>query len=801
MLKNYLIVTLRRLTRSRGHTFLNILGLTIGMACAMLIGLYINDELSYDRHHERADRIYRVVSGHSARTSGPLAPLVLAQVPGVEQAVRIRTTVGSWLFAVDDVRFYERRVYWADQSLFDIFNVPLVQGNPATALSAPYTIIISESMARKYFGNTDPIGRVIDADNGFLNLTVTAVIEDPQEYAHFHPDFFISVATMEARIVPGSPFNIDNWLNSNFYTYFLLSPASSPDLVTQKLRERLDEHLSASDKAGIFASQLTLQPLTDIHLHSHLQHEMESNGDVTLIWMLTAVGAFILLIACINFMNLATARSATRGREIGMRKVVGALRHQLIGQFLGEAVLFSAAAFLLALVTVALVLPEFREATGHALSLPPLSIWMLIGCFGVVLVVGLLAGAYPAFVLSAFAPATIFKGRMRTGSSFLKRGLVVMQFTISIILIIGTAVVSQQLAFISNNPPGFEKENVVVIPMLWGIDFEMLFDRFTQEPGVISISDINYLPGRPAGRGRLPIFPMKRLDQPGEKALQVLKLTAWGDMATTLGLTFAAGRNLNDEQDMRWVSAGDDWFPVSTGCLLNEEAIRRMGWSSPIESIGQMVSVADDEIRVVGVIRDFHLKSLHEKIEPIVVTYGVGGLITIRLASGEPTQTLTTLRDMWMSATPHIPFTYTFLDDDIDRLYQPDQTLGRLIMVFAFLAVLTSCLGLFGLATLTTQQRTREIGIRKVLGASVTHVVFLLSREFVFLVLLATLAAWPAAYYLTSRYLQTFAYRIDLTWLPFLMAGILALIIALGTVGFQAIRAARTNPTESINHE
>ena len=770
------------------------------MACAILISLYIRDELSFDRHHEKAERIFRVVTDRSARTPGPLAPLIQMQLPEAEQVARIRATVGAWLFAIQDRRFYERRVYWADQSLFDIFDVPLIRGDPTTALAAPNTIIISETMARKYFEDGDPIGQVIDADYDFLNFTITAVMEDPQDYVHFPPDFYISIATMEERASSVSPFSIYNWHNSNFYTYLLLSSGASPDAVAQKIRASLNEYLSPAIKAAIFADKLTLQPLTDLHLYSNLEHEMELNGDVSLIWMLTAVALFILLIACINFMNLATARSVTRALEIGIRKVVGAQRRQLIGQFLGEAIVFSATSFLLALGSVAVALPVFRAITGYSLAMPSTDFWTLASSVGIVLVVGIVAGSYPAFVLSAFAPTTIFKGGMRAGSSVLRKGLVMMQFTISIILIIGALVVYQQLEYIRTKPPGFEKEHVVVTPNIWGIDRDMLFNRYPQLPGVISITDVNYLPGRSAGRGRLPIFPIRRMDQPESKKLEVLKLSMWGDLVSTLGMTLAAGRNLDFEQDTRWESSSENMFPSPVACLLNEEAVQSMGWTSPLDALDQGVSLAGQELRVIGVVRDFQLKSLHEKIEPMVVMFDVGGIIAIRLAPGDPAGTLATLQEMWKASTPHIPFSYSFLDDDVDRLYRADETLARLIILFAFLAVLTACLGLFGLAALTTQQRTKEIVIRKVLGASIGQVLLLLSKEYTFLVLIANLIAWPVAYSLMSWWLQTFAYHTEISPALFPVTGLLALVIAWLTVSIQIIKSATANPVNSLRY-
>ena len=800
MLRHYFTIAVRNLIRQKGYSLINILGLAIGMACCLVILLYVRDEFSYDRHNTKANRIYRIVTDRAARTPGPLAPLIQAHLPDVQKVLRLRGTLGTWLFATDRKRFYEHRVFWADETLFDIFDVELVQGNPATALNASQNIIISQSMARKYFGDADPIGQMITGDN-FFHLTITGVMKDPPAYAHFHPDFYVSMVTLYDPTRQIGANIIEDWLESQFYTYLLLPSGESPGDLTRKLHALIEEHVNAETRDAIFSRQYTLQALTDIHLHSHLEFEMEPNGDVSFIWMLIAIAAFILLIACMNFMNLVTARSTTRTKEIGMRKVVGAQQRQLVFQFMGETIVSSLAAFCLALGIVVIVLPFFRSMTGYALSMPSLEPWSVIGGLGIILGVGVLAGSYPALVLSAFSPVSVFRGAARAGATGLRKVLVILQFSISIVLIIGAGVVYQQLAYIRSSPLGFEKEHVAVMPRISGMNGRMIFEQFPQQAGVVSVIEANYLPGREAGRGLLPVLPVRRPDMPEGQVLEAQKIGMWGDFATTLRLKLAAGRNLSMERDFRIIRGTDGRQVFRSNCLLNEEAVRRLDWTAPQDAVDQYITVANEKMQVVGVIRDFHLKSLHEKIEPVVIAFGGGGIFAIRLAAGDPVGTLRALQKLWEASTPQIPFEYSFLDEDVDRLYRADRMMGNLVTLFASLAVLTACLGLFGLSAFSIQQRTKEIGVRKVLGASLGHILVLLSKEFSLLVVVANLIAWPAAYLIMRRWLQNFAYHADMSLIWFPAAGVLALLIAWLTVSIQTIKAARANPVGSLRYE
>ncbi|MCY4546641.1 MAG: ABC transporter permease [Gemmatimonadetes bacterium] len=799
MIGHYLLTAWRNILKSRSHAAINVIGFAIGMACCLVILLYIRDELSYDRHNSRGDRIYRVVTDRTARTPGILGDFIRTQLPEVEQVLRLRATVGTWLFTTEDKQFYEQRVYWADGNLFEVFDVSLVRGNPSSALTAPNTMVISASMARKYFGDADPIGKTITGDHLFP-FTITAIMDDPPPYAHYHPDFYVSIATTTGR---GDPIGLlRNWANSAYYTYLLLPRGVSPEQIGNLLQTRLTEHVDASARAAAFTHTYELQPLFDIHLHSQLELEMEVNGEVSFIWMLIAIAVFILLIACMNFTNLAIVRSISRAREIGMRKVSGATRSQIGRQFLGETILLSAVAFLVALAAVWVVLPLFRSMTGHVLSMPSLEPWSILGGAAIVLTAGVLAGAYPALLLSRISPVAIFRGLSGTGAATLRKALVVMQFSLAILLMFGTGTVYQQLEYMREKHLGFEKEHVVILPDLEGMDFDMIRDRYPRHAGVVGVAGANYMPGRAAGRGRLPILPVVRVDDPAAGTVEMQHIHTEGGLVRTLGLELIAGRDISFERDFEWVEDPDGGgWGRSTGSLLNEEAVRRLGWGSPEEAMDQFVQMGNSEMQVVGVVGDFHLRSLHERIDPVIFTFGGSGYWAVRFVPGDPGGTLRDLEAMWKASTPEIPFVYSFLDQDVERLYRSDQLLGRLVTMFAGLAVFTACLGLFGLAVFTAKQRTREVGIRKTLGATARQLVLLLSREYTILVVIANVIAWPAAYFVTQQWLRQYAYHTEISLLLFPAAGLLGLLIAWITVSTQTLQAATMNPVDALRRD
>ncbi|MDD9949066.1 MAG: ABC transporter permease [candidate division Zixibacteria bacterium] len=799
MIGHYLLTAWRNILASRSHAAINVIGFAIGMACCLVILLYIRDELSFDRHNTRGDRIYRVVTDRTARTPGVLGEFIGTRLPEVEEVLRIRATVGTWLFTTEEKQFYEQRVYWADGNLFDVFDVPLVRGNPKAALTAPNTMVISASMARKYFGDADPIGKTITGDHLFT-FAITAIMEDPPPYAHYHPDFYVSIATTTGR---GDPIRLlTNWANSQYYLYLLLPEGATPEEIGSVLRARIGDHLDAQLRSTAFTDTYDLQPLFDIHLHSRLELEMETNGDVSFIWMMTAIVILILLIACMNFTNLAVVRSITRSREIGMRKVAGAARGQIVRQFLGETILLSAVAFLVALAAVWVVLPFFRSMTGHVLSMPSLEPWTILGGAGIVAGAGLLAGAYPALLLSRINPAAIFRGASNTGAVMLRKALVVIQFAMAILLLIGTGTVYQQLEYMRNKHLGYDQENVVILPDIQGMDFRMIREEYPRHAGVVNVTGASYIPGRAAGRGRLPIFLVERVDDPALPVVDMQYIHTEGGFVETFGFELLRGRDVSFERDFIWVENPDgEGFGYSTGCILNEEAVRRLGWNSPDEAIDRFVKLVDNEMQVVGVVRDFHLRSLHERIEPVFITIGGSGYYAVRFVPGDPGETLRDLEAMWKASTPEIPFVYSFLDQDVERYYRSDNLLGRLVTMFAGLAVFTACLGLFGLAVFTAKQRTREVGIRKAMGASTRQLVTLLSREYTVLVVIANVIAWPVAYFVVQQWLRQYAYNTEVSLLLFPAAGLLGLLIAWITVSSQTLRAAAMNPVDALRRE
>ena len=776
---------------------INIIGFSIGMACCLAILLFIRDELSFDRYHSKGDRIYRVVTDRVARTPGALATLVREQLPDIEAVLRLRGTVGTWLFDTGNERHFEQRVYWADGSLFDVFDIPLLIGNPSDALTAPNTMVLSRSMARKYFGDSDPIGQVITGDERFP-FTVTAIMEDPPDFAHFHPDFFVSIATQIARGDPQR--TLTDWSSSRYYTYLLLPEGSSPDDISRMIQSVIDQHLDPEIRSSAFTHTYTIQPLFDIHLYSHLEFEMEPNGNVLFIWILTAIAVFILLIACMNFTNLAIVRSIIHAKEIGVRKAVGAKRNQVFIQFMGETFLLSTVAFLISAGVLSMVLPLFRSITGYTMSVPPLDLWSMLGGSGIVVLVSVISGGYPAFLLSRTKPDAVFRGgTVKAGVAMLRKVLVVAQFSIAIALIIGTGVVYQQLGYVQEKDLGFDENHVIIFPWVDGMDARLIYERFPQQSGVESLTNANYLPGRSAGRGQLPILPVQRSDTPQNRSISMQVVNCWGDYASTLGLNMVSGRDVTIENDVRQIRQSDGSYrSVVTACLLNEEAVSRLEWGSPQEAVGKFIQLEDQQLRVVGIVGDFHLRTLHDRIKPVIITLGEPGIFAIRLDPAVSSQTLQNLETLWKESTPHVPFSYSFLSDDVNLQYGSDRVFGQLVNMFAALAVFTACLGLYGLAVFTTRQRTREIGIRKVLGASVSQLVLLLSKEFTILVLIANIVAWPVAYLMMNRWLQNFAYHTDVAFLLFPSAGILGVLIALLTVSSQTLKAVGMNPVDSM---
>ncbi len=791
MLRNYLLVAVRTLWAQRGYALLNVAGLAVGMACCLLIVLFLQEEVRYDRYHDGADALYRVTTDlklpgaafELATSMGPLGPALVAEMPEVTAATRV-PRARERLVAYDDRRFYEEAFFFAEASLFDVFTYPFLRGNPATALAEPYTVVLTEATARKYFGGADPVGQVLRVDDVF-DFTVTGVLAAPPGPTHFRFDFLASFAS-EAAMGLGD--ELDQWSSiTGLYTYVVIPEGVAA--VEARLPAFLETHLDAEGRAAI---TLHLQPVTDIRLHSDLSNEDADVGSLAALRTFAVIALLILLIAAINFINLSTARAVQRAREVGIRKALGAARGQLVRQFLGESVLLAVVALVVALVLVELLLPLFNELLQKDLAARYVENGLLLGALaGVTAFVGVVAGSYPAFVLSAFRPVEVLKGaaRQRVTGALFRRILVVMQFTIAIALIIGSAVMGAQLAYVAEKDLGFDSEQVVVVPLREAVRPEQVepFKRaLEQHPSVVRTTAASFLPGmnsnsvstnRPEGAAE-------------DDAVGLRTLFLDPDAPATLGITPVAGRGFS------WDVPTD----TSAALLLNQAAARMLGWDDPL---GKTLSVDERAMQVVGVLPDVHYSSLQEEIQPIVFRFApdVFRYVAVRIEPSDVPATLAELRQTWRTFAPSYPFEYKFLDDYFAESYEASRRLSRTIRVFTLLAIFVACLGLFGLAAYTAAQRTREIGIRKVLGATVPGIVVLLAREFLLLVGLAFVVAAPVAYLAAHRWLDDFAYRVEIGAGVFLGAGALVLVVALVTVSYQSVRAALADPVESLRYE
>lgn len=800
MVFHYLRTALRNIVRQPGYSSINILGLAIGITCCMLILVYIRNELSYDRFHERSDRIYRVVNGNSARTPTAVGPTLKELFPEVVEFARMRGTVNIWMMSYKDNGFYESDVFRVSKDIFDVFSFPLARGNPHTALDdyvhpGP-TVVISESMAIKLFGDEDPMGKVILADDE-INLRVTGVMEDVPPNSHFAVDYLVC----ENLDVENRRESLPNtWFGGNHFTYILLSEGTDPVKLEGKIARWVDtyEPLRSSRLRG-FPFSLRLQPVTDIHLRSNLEQDMAGHSDIGYIYTFSAVAFSIVLIACINFMNLATARSTVRAKEVAIRKTVGATRGELMIQYMGESMLSAGLAFVAAMGLLIAIQPWFNVLMGTAfqnsyLENPEQLLWLT----GLVLFAGLLSGSYPALVISRFLPAKILKGEMTSGvtGSMLRKSLVVAQFTLSILLIISTATVHQQLEYMQNRQLGFDKDQVVIIPLIGGAErnFNTLKARLSQSPYVQGVTRSVLMPGRLASAAVIPSFPTRMADQPEEDLIGIPSLFVAADFVETLGLQLLAGRPFS--------SALDD--NTNNAVILNRSAIERMGQAAPEEVAGRHIRYrTSPPIRIIGVVEDFHMQSLHDAAGPMqlrLLRQG-GGQSAIRLQAQNIPDGISAIEETWASVFPHYPLSYSFLDEDFERLYLSEQRTANLLGTFSFLAIFIACLGLFGLAAFTTRQRTKEVGIHKVMGVSVTHIVYMLSKDFLKLVAIAVPVAWVLAYWAMSNWLQNFAYRVDIGPEWYLIAGLLALVVALVTVSAKAIATAMVNPVETLRSE
>ena len=813
MLKNYLRIAVRNLTKYKFISFINLFGLTVGLTCCLLILTYILHETSYDKYNRQADRIWRVtrsfnnkdgiVSLHLSAVAPPIGPLLQNDFPDIQKTTRLLPMDNAPMRYEDKV-FNEKELFCADANFFSVFDVSVLEGNSQTALTDPFSILLTPDLARKYFGDADPINKVIRMNNQF-NLKVTGIFKPFPSAAHLHPQVLISFNTLKDTAIYGENNLMTNWGNNAFYTYLLLPEHYPVRSMEAQFPAFLDRHEPRTGApAGYIPSQfsrLYMQPLTDIHLRSHLDVEIEENGDSNRVTIFGAIALFILLIACINYMNLSTARSALRAKEIGIRKVSGAVRQEIIVQFLSESVLLSCMALLLAGALAWLSLPALNSVTGLELSIHPLlKIGVLLPLLLTPLVVGILSGLYPAIFLSSFQPSKVLKGLFKVGSGNIsfRKVLVVTQFAISIVLLISTAIVFQQLHYMQNTSLGFDKDHVVTLRYNTGLDktYESFRTALLQDPHIRQTTRSSRIPS-----GRL-LDALGASTQSGDSLRPVTAnikyLAIDHDFLSAYGIPIIAGRDLS-----RAYATDTNSF------LLNVAATKALGITNPQEMIGKNFGYGNIKGKVIGVMRDINFESMHQPIVPLLMMLpppqfgNAYDRISIKITGNKDniTSALAHLQKTWRAYLPEVPFEYTFLDERFEQLYRSEQRQGTLFTVFSGIAIFIACLGLLGLSAFSISQRLKEIGIRKVLGASTGGIVTLLSLDFLKLVAFAALIAFPIAWYAMHNWLRDFAYRIPIEWWVFAIAGILAAAVALTTICFQALKAALANPVKSLRSE
>jgi len=807
MLKNYLRVALRNLEKYKAYSLINIVGLAVGLACCIIIVLYVQEQLSYDKFNENAERVYRPVfqtvmadrAINDAASPMPMGPALLDEFPQVAAYTRLRHW-GAPVLRYADKAFSEPKFLFVDSTFFDVFTVDFLAGNPRTALAQPNSVVLTESMAGKYFGNTDPMGKMLNADHE-SNWIVTGVIRDWPGNSHLGFDFLGSLCTLSRS-------RGTLWMANECYTYFLLKKGTNHLTFQQEMnRVLMKKYIEAQLAAmiGVAAANsvsasgnwtYTLQPLTSIHLFSHLDHEFEANGNLSYIYVFSAIAIAILLIACVNFINLATARSEKRSKEVGVRKTLGSSRRQLIRQFLIESVLMSLLAVVLAVGLVELFLPLFNSIAGESISLDLFRSVIAIPAllvFGIV--VGLVAGSYPAFYLSSFDPVQVLKGdaRWKNSRAILRGSLVVFQFVVSIGLFIGTSVILSQLKYIQTRDLGFDKEQVIVIKRAndLGTKLEEFKLDLLANASVASVSASSAVPGSERDQS---VYWIEGATNRAPCLLHEIYCDY--DFLKTYGIALADGRFFSAEH------------PSDTGAVIvNQQSETAFGIKNPT---GKSLTFPNPTGRwtlatIVGAVKDFSFQSLHEHVSPVALwilrSGHLASFLSVRIKPGDYPATISFIENTWKKYADNEAIDYSFLDQDIEHMYVADQRTGKIVTTFAILAIFVACLGLLGLAAFVTERRTKEIGIRKALGASLPSIIAMLSKEFAKWVSIANVIAWPLAYYVMNNWLKNFAYRTDISLWIFVASGALALVVALLTVSLHTIKAATANPVESLRYE
>lgn len=807
MIRNYLKIAWRNLVKNKIFSVINIAGLATGLSCFLLIAMYVVDELNYDRYNTNADRIYRINSdisfggsdSHMPYTADMMGQLLKKDNPEVEDYTRIYNSNGSKLIKKGDDFIKEYQVAHVDSTFFNVFTLPAVVGNPKTALNAPNTVVITASTAKKYFGTTAVLGKTLETNDDQHTLyKITAVIKDIPQNSHFHFDFFFSMQNID--------YNWGQMLSHNFYTYVLLRKGVNAEAFDKNIEQYIQNYvypvvmqfLQINSIEAIKNSDDTIEysliPLTKIHLYSKRPHELSPSGNIQYVYIFSAVGIFILLLACINFMNLTTARSANRAREVGIRKVLGTGRNQLKLQFLTESFIVVLISLMLAIAIVFLVLPAFNQIAGKAIAFNMLSSPYFITLLILLpFVVGLLAGAYPAFFLSSFKPVDVLKGKLGLGNKNgnLRNALVVFQFFTSIILIIGTIIVYNQLNFIQSKNLGYNKEEVLIINGTYALNqnVDAFKNEILQMKGVTSGTLSGFIPVTASSRSD-NIFSKEAV----QNAESSLRMQIWKidyDYLNTFGMKLVKGRNFSP-----------DFGSDSTGIIINEAAAKLLGYENPI---GEKIYNTDQAVTtytVVGVVADFNYDSLHQAVGPLAMKLGSSpSLASFKVQTAQVQNLINQIEEKWKVMAPEIPFSYRFLDESFNDMYANEQRVGKLAIVFSMLAILIAALGLFGLTTFMAEQRTKEIGVRKVLGASIIDLVTLFTKDFLILILVAALIAFPVAWWMMHNWLQDFVYRVNVSWWAFALALGITLFIAIATISYQAVKAALMNPAKSLRTE
>jgi putative ABC transport system permease protein len=788
MFKTYFKLAYRNIIRDKVYSIINITGLAIGLASSILILLWVQNELSYDKFHKNANQIYRVTSefgdSKSAANSAGMPFGLMAEMPVVKNAVRLGQSLDV-LLETGNKKFEEKRVFYADASFMDVFSYPLIKGDRATALKQVDAILITQEMATKYFGNENPIGKILRKDNQ-ENVVVTGVLANIPANSDLQFDFIIPMASLAKTF---SDLKNNVWSNFNFLDYIQLDKSFDPSSSNlSRLEKQIDQifHKHSPDTKALFQ----LQPLTKIHLAPERLGDLPGHGNAQYVNIFFIIAILILIVACINFMNLATARSARRAKEIGLRKVAGAVRSQLILQFLSESVFISFLSLLLAIVVVNLFLPVFNELANRKLAIDLWDVKLWLSLFGIALLTGLISGSYPALFLSGFNPVKVLKGNIKSmgGNLLFRNTLVVVQFMVSIILLVGTVVIYNQLKFIQNRNPGFEKANLLYIPMtgdIWGKQ-QAFKNELSQNPLTSNFAVTSDLPTNLGGWTLSVDWDGK--DPHSQRSFPVMAVNE--DFTHTFGVKMLSGRSFSRE-----------FKADSSNYMINEKMAQVMGLNANT-AVGKPLTLWGNKGTIVGVVKDFNFKPIQQAIEPLVMPFNkMGGFVVVRTLPGKTQATVQALAKISQELNPAYPFQFDFLDQELSKLYKGEQQMGNIFNLFAILGIFVSCLGLYGLSAFMAEQRTKEIGVRKVLGASVFNLVYLLSSGITRLILIAIVIAIPLSWYAVNSWLAGFAYHTNVSWMVFLIASLAALGIAWLTVSYESVKAAIVNPIKSLRTE